>query len=577
MSRTEELPAKKTALPLRPPCSNIRAMFALVSSAALNRIEAFPVEAEVNCALGDAGIVMVGSISPDQTTGGRPPRRRRRIRAFQLPPRLARLSLLCALCFFPSFSPAASTNEMISRAMSALEAAAPRAQSDPARPIFHITAPAQWMNDPNGPIYHNGLYHVFYQLHPFSDGDGPKYWGHVRSRDLVKWEALPIALWPSTEMGEAGVWSGCCALNGQGEPMIFYTSVAAGQSAQTHAEQWAAIGDKDLITWRKSPANPLLSESLHGSTKIYDWRDPFIFRDQMRTFLVAGGNLNKAQGGQAVVNIYESENSGLTQWKYRGVLFQIPDAEARTAECPNFFKVGDHWVLLVSPYGKVQYYVGDFDAATCRFQARARGLLDCGPNFYAPNTMQLPDGRRIVWGWVNGFPDGRGWKGCLSLPRVLSLSSDGQLRQNPAPQLRKLRGAAVVWRNTVLHGEGAVFRLPHTNTLEIQAEILLRTSDSVILSLKNAAANPAPVLMKFSGSEFKMGDASGPLSLAGSERKLDLRIFIDRSVLEIFANDTLCATKIISPLDAGATLQLSSPDGSAQAKLIEAWPMKTIW
>jgi beta-fructofuranosidase len=497
--------------------------------------------------------------------------------AFQILLRAGRWLLLGVLCFFPLFSRAGLTNEMISRATAALDAAAPRAQSDPARPIFHVIAPSQWMNDPNGPVYHNGFYHIFYQLHPFSDGDGPKYWGHARSRDLVKWETLPIALWPSVEMGEVGVWSGCCAINGNGEPMIFYTSVATGQSPQTHAEQWAAIGDKDLINWRKSPANPVLSESLHGGTKIYDWRDPFIFRDGKRTFLGAGGNLNQAQGGQAVVNIYESKNSGLTQWQYRGVLFTIPDPAARTAECPNFFKVGDHWVLMVSSYGKVQYYVGDFDAATCRFQSHARGLLDCGPNFYAPNTMQLSDGRRIVWGWVNGFPGGRGWNGCLSLPRVLSLSSDGQLRQSPAPQLRKLRGAAVAWRNTPLRGDGAVFHLPHTNTLEIHAEILLRTSENVVVSLKNAAAGSAPVVMQFDGSKFKMGDAEALLSLAGPERKLDLHIFMDRSVLEIFANDTLCATKIISPLDAGITLQVASPGNSAQAKLIEAWPMKTIW
>src|ERR1043166_5276705 len=89
-------------------------------------------------------------------------------------------------------SAAPSTNDAIIRATAAVEAAAPRAQSDPWHPIFHVTSPAQWMNDPNGPIYHRGCYHLFYQLHPFSDGSGPKYWGHVRSRDLARWEPLPI-------------------------------------------------------------------------------------------------------------------------------------------------------------------------------------------------------------------------------------------------------------------------------------------------------------------------------------------------------------------------------------------------
>src|SRR3989441_4905975 len=190
---------------------------------------------------------------------------------------------LLTLAFASSASAAEVTNDAIARATEAIQAATPRAQSDPARPVFHVTAPAQWINDPNGPIYYRGRYHLFYQLHPFNDRSGPKYWGHVRSRDLAKWEALPIALAPSLNAGEAEVWSGCCTINGQGKPMIFYTSIAPGKSAQTHAEQWAAIGDDDLLTWRKCSANPVLSEALHDGKKVYDWRDPFIFRDGNRT------------------------------------------------------------------------------------------------------------------------------------------------------------------------------------------------------------------------------------------------------------------------------------------------------
>src|SRR5258708_3366104 len=186
---------------------------------------------------------------------------------------------------------------------------------------------------------------------------------------------------------------------------------------------------------------------MHGEKKIYEWRDPFIFQEKNRTFMVLGGNLNRTKGGQAVGNIYESENAALTQWKYRGVLFTHPDSTAPTAECPNFFKVGDRWVLFMSPYGKVQYFVGDFEAESCRFQAHGRGWVDCGADFYAPNAMQVPDGRRIVWGWVRGFPGGHGWNGCLSLPRLLSLSRGGDLRQEPAPQLSKLRGEGIKWRN----------------------------------------------------------------------------------------------------------------------------------
>src|ERR1043166_2664834 len=97
---------------------------------------------------------------------------------------------LLGLLVLPICSRCETDKENLVRATAAVEAARPRAQADPARPIFHVTSPAQWVNDPNGPIFHKGFYHLFYQLHPFSDASGPKYWGHVRSRDLVRWEHL---------------------------------------------------------------------------------------------------------------------------------------------------------------------------------------------------------------------------------------------------------------------------------------------------------------------------------------------------------------------------------------------------
>lgn len=433
------------------------------------------------------------------------------------------------------------------------------------------------MNDPNGPIYYNRCYHLFYQLHPFSDTDGPKYWGHVRSPDLAHWEQLPIALCPSNDQGEQGVWSGCCTINGLGQPMIFYTSVAPDKSPQTHSEQWAAIGDKDLIAWRKLPGNPVLSEALHGGRKVYDWRDPFIFQDGRRTFMVVGGNLNEARGGQAVVNLYEARNPEFTKWQYCGILFQLPDADARTAECPNFFKLGDRWVLLVSPYGRPQYYVGNFDPETGRFESRARGTLDCNGQFYAPNTMQLAGGRRILWGWINGFPEGHGWNGCLSQPRLLSLSRDGHLNQEPAPALNKLRGKSLDWQNVTIGETVKLFELPATNAMEIQANIILKTAKQVRLALSSATGGTAPIVITLGAENFSVMDVNGPASKTGKASEFRLRIFMDHSVLEVFVNGETCATKVINPPDGSETLELSAEGGTARARLIEAWPMKTIW
>jgi beta-fructofuranosidase len=290
---------------------------------------------------------------------------------------------------------------------------------------------------------------------------------------------------------------------------------------------------------------------------------------------VTGGHM--ARDRQAAVNIYEAENPELTKWKHRGVMFEHPDTGAPTVECPNFFKLGDQWVLFVSPYGKVQYFVGDFDAVTCRFTSRTRGVLDWGSSFYAPNTMQVPDGRRLVWGWLNGFPGGHGWNGCLSLPRQLSFGHDGQLRQNPAPQLTKLRGKKIEWKNIQLENGGQTLPLPKTNTLEIRAEIDLQSANRVELGIKSSGKDAPVIAVAFDGAELQVMDVKAPLSLAKGERKLTLRIFIDRSVLEVFASETVCITKIIAPMDANATLTIHADGGPAVAKQIQAWPMRTIW
>ncbi|HZI32874.1 MAG TPA: GH32 C-terminal domain-containing protein, partial [Candidatus Binatia bacterium] len=188
----------------------------------------------------------------------------------------------------------------------------------------------------------------------------------------------------------------------------------------------------------------------------------------------------------------------------------------------------------------------------------------------------VPDGRRIVWGWVNGFPNGRGWNGCLTVPRLLSFSREGELRQTPAPQLEKLRGKRTAWRNVRLDDGGEIFALPDANTLEILAEIDLQSATSFLLGIKSPGTN-APVTVSFNGSELKVMNAKAPLRLAKGAEKLSLRLFIDRSVLEVFANETACITKVITPLDANASLEIRAEGGTATAKRIQAWPMKTIW
>src|SRR5205807_1921071 len=120
-------------------------------------------------------------------------------------------------------------------------------------------------------IYHHGAYHLFFQHNPYGDQWGHMHWGHFRSRDLVKWERLPIALWPSTSLGEEHCFSGCAVSDSGGRLTLIYTSI----SSKRPPEQWAAVADDDKDTvFHKHPGNPLLTLSVHGDLAVEDWRDP---------------------------------------------------------------------------------------------------------------------------------------------------------------------------------------------------------------------------------------------------------------------------------------------------------------
>jgi beta-fructofuranosidase len=157
------------------------------------------------------------------------------------------------------------------------------------------------------------------------------------------------------------------------------------------------------------------------------------------------------------------------------------------------------------------------------------------------------------------------------------LSKNGPLQQQPAPQLTRLRGKPLKWRNLSVSEQGNVLDLPKTNTLEILARIELQTAKNVSLELASASKNAEPLTLRFDASELSVMDAKAPLDLPKSNSKLNLRIFIDRSVLEVFANETACLTKRINPPASDAALRLRAEQGQAKAESVEVWPMKTIW
>ena len=459
----------------------------------------------------------------------------------------------------------------LAKADASVRAAAEKLKKDPTRPSFHVLAPANWINDPNGPVFFKGYYHLFYQHNPYGDDWGNMHWGHVRSKDLIHWEHQPIALWPSKALGEEHVFSGCAAVTRKGQLLMIYTSIGSRLP-----EQWAAIPEDDsLVRWKKHPANPLLTEELHGSVKIHEWRDPFHFRDGDADYLVCGGNLNGSAGGKAVVNVYRAENEELTKWKYLGVLFQHPDASVKNIECPLFFKLGAKWVLIISQGTPVEYFTGDLDSKELRFTATQRGAMDNG-QFYAPNCMEDPRGRRILWGWANGFPAGKGWRHSMTLPRVLSLLEDGRLGQAPATELEKLReGPEQRFQSTKLSGEMKKLDGVKGAAFEIKAHFELGPAKAVGLRVRQSTNSGRAVEIRHDGESLFVAGQKTSLPLDRS-RKLDLRVFIDHSLLEVYANDVVCVTRVLDadPADDEASV---FAEGAPQLVEIDAWKLKSIW
>jgi len=328
------------------------------------------------------------------------------------------------------------------------------------------------MNDVCGAIFFNGYYHIFYQLNPYGDGWGSdgSSWGHARSRDLARWDHLPIALHPLTAQGERRCNSGSLAVNAEGTPMIFYTFVPKHAEATRlgKREQWAAVAtDDDLLGWRRVEENPLLAAGINGVPADVNggWSDPFVFKVGGRTFATF-----KSCGGL----VAEAQNPALTHWKCAGRMDGV------SGECPNFFKLGNKWVLLRSTYPP-SYRVGIFDPDRIAFvESEGGGTLDyvygtkrLGPNhrgFYGTNVLFDDQGRCVLFAWVSGFTTGRGWNGCMSLPRIIRLDGD-KLIQTPAPELEKLRRDHLQANNIVVTSESKIIPEAKGDAVEVVAEI----------------------------------------------------------------------------------------------------------
>ena len=466
--------------------------------------------------------------------------------------------------------------------------------SEPFRPQFHFSPEEQWMNDPNGMVYYEGEYHLFYQYYPDSNVWGPMHWGHAVSKDMIHWEHLPFALYPDSLgyifSGSAVIdYNNTTGFGSKDEPAMvaiysYHDPIGESAGRIDYQTQGVAYSIDKGRTWNKYAGNPVLP-----NPGINDFRDPKVIWNE---------ELQKWQMIIAVkdhISIYSSED--LKSWEHISDFGSDIGAHGGVWECPDLFPLNDghgnlKWVMLVSinpggPNGgsATQYFVGDFDGHTFTPDDTVTRWMDYGTDNYAGVTWSnIPenDGRRLLIGWMNNWQYANvvpttEWRGAMTLPRELVL--DGKiLKSVPVKEIESLRDepfsfdinketwklpGALLELNFDVDPEEGPFQLVLSNDLDEEVIIGL-TEEQLSIDRTNAGI-----------SNFEAGFAQkhyAPLH----EEVNRVTIYLDKASLEVFINDgTVVMTEIIFPNKPYDKLSFIGNKEGLSA--INGYTLKSIW
>jgi beta-fructofuranosidase len=467
---------------------------------------------------------------------------------------------------------------------------------DPLRPSFHYLPTRNWMNDPCGPIYFKGQYHLFHQYNPHGPLWGDMHWAHAVSPDMVHWQRLPVALAPTPGGPDAqGCFTGTAVIQ-DGRPTFLYTGVqtspleeatlADPRNPLRESQCLAVAIDDTLQTWKKIPAAVILTPP--PGMKVTGFRDPSPWRDGDSWYTIVGSGIAH-QGG--MVLLYRSAD--LRTWEYLHPLFEgkwtgkVSSDSVDTGEmweCPEFFplvdlvtKVEKH-ILIYSTEGKVLWNSGTLDREAMRFHAEQTGELDYGRvgtsrvTFYAPKTQLDAQGNRILWGWIGeSRPDAdcvrAGWSGMMSLPRVLTLRN-GELNIQPAQQTTRLRRVST-------HTDGANEMLTtYERTAGAPTQRSISDASGPLLELRSDPAQDPHSL--------KVGFGNGvaaitiPL-LAPLGKQVDIHAFADNSVIEIFVDSRFCVTHRFYSRATDQAIATITVAGSYAVSKPRSFALEAIW
>ena len=435
------------------------------------------------------------------------------------------------------------------------------------RPLFHATGTVGWINDPNGFSIYQGKYHLFYQYYPFDTHWGPMYWGHSVSKDLVKWEYLPCALAPDQGYDKDGCFSGSAIELEDGKQLLMYTGVLDG-----YQQQCIAIGDG--IDYEKVSENPVISTAMiPDGNDTHDFRDPKVIRqgDKFYCFAV---NRNADNSGQ--VFVYES--SDVINWSFNKTLDKCNNELGVIWECPDYFQLQDKKVLIVSPQevegveggfypGFNNFFLIGTGSDFLDFTREAVQQIDFGPDFYAAQTLETPDGRRVLIAWMQNWEtkdsgnELHDYFGMMTLVRELTIK-EGHIYQNPVRELSNYYGKAISYEKVRVFDEQCIEGISgraFDMTLEIEPENDCDYQFSVELAKGRGhktviafdSANSSIRLDRTcSGARYSaLSTKEFKVELDGG-RRLKMRIVLDKYAMELFVNDgrQAAAMKLDTPL-----------------------------
>ncbi len=484
--------------------------------------------------------------------------------------------------------------------------------ADPYRPGYHFVPPEDrcMPGDPNGALFYHGRYHLMYLFH-----DGKVWgWGHISSKDLVHWRHHPTALGPGE--GDDGIFSGGACLDKEGKATLTYWGLAQSPGRGVCLAQ---SDDKHLDRWTKSPANPVIRSTHWGYTvekndngeqMVYGSADPSnIWIKDGRYYMLTGNLLVLEEYGQKQKKVehqgdtaYLMVSDDLKTWKYLHPFYQSKREWTHAGEdcmCPSFLPLpsspdggpesGKHLLLFISHCQGCQYYIGTYE--NDRFIPEKHGRMSwVDRTYFAPEALIDDQGRQIMWAWLRddsacSFEEPRGWSGVYGLPRTLWLGEDGTLRMRPVQELAALREKEQTWGPLTLEADTQK-PLENFRSDSFEMEITLHPEEAKQFGLKvcrsddgkeetllfvDRADGTLKVDSRNSGQAGYRTIEAAPFVL-GDNEPLVLRVFVDKSVVEVYANDRQAIARRIFPTR-GKGVALFSNGGKTRIEKLRAWEM----